>query len=48
MSDAASDGPPAVKDPAAAHPIAGAWRPMLREVEQRFVEEDHHLARSDQ
>src|SRR5918997_2925253 len=45
MSDAAPDGPPpAVKDPDAAHPIAGAWRPMLREVVRRFVEGDYHLA----
>lgn len=44
MSDAAHGGPPPVKDPDAAHPIAGAWRPMLREVVRRFVEGDYHLA----
>ena len=44
MGDAAPDGPPAVKDPDAAHPIAGAWRPMLREVVRRFAEGDYHLA----
>jgi hypothetical protein len=41
----ASDRPPAEKDPGAAHPIAGAWRPMLGKVVQRFVEGDFHLAR---
>ena len=46
MSDAPPDGPPAVKDPDAAHPIAGAWRPMLREVVRRFVQGDYHLALS--
>jgi hypothetical protein len=46
VSDAASDDPAAVKDPDAAHPIAGAWRPMLREVVQRFVEGDYHLAQA--
>lgn len=44
MSDAAPDGPPAVKDPDAAHPIAGAGRPMLREGVRRFVQGDDHLA----
>lgn len=46
MGDTAPDGPPAVKDPDVAHPIAGAWRPMLCEVVRRFVQEDYHLARS--
>lgn len=32
MTDAASNSPPALRDPDAARPIAGAWRPMLREV----------------
>ena len=45
MRDATSDGPPAVKDLDAAHPIPGAWRPMLRAVVQRFVEGDYQLAR---
>lgn len=44
MSDAAPDGPPAVRDPDAAHPIAGAWRPMLHEVVRCFVEGDYRLA----
>lgn len=44
MSDAAIGGPPAAKDPDAAHPIAGAWRPMLREVVRRFALGDYHLA----
>jgi hypothetical protein len=45
MSDTAADGLLAVKDPNKAHPIAGAWRPMLCEVVRRFVQEDYHLAR---
>jgi hypothetical protein len=44
MSDRASDGPPAVKDKDAEHPIAGAWRPMLAEVVRSFVEGDYGLA----
>ncbi len=45
MSDAAADGPPALTDPDAAHPIAGAWRPMLCEVVRCFVQADYRLAR---
>lgn len=44
MSNAPPEGPPAVKDADAAHPIAGTWRPMLREVVRRFVEGDYQLA----
>jgi hypothetical protein len=45
MADAFADGPPALKDPAAEHPIAGAWRPMLCEVVRCFVQGDYGLAR---
>ena len=45
MSDAAANGPLALKDPDAAHPIAGAWRPMLCAVVRCFVQEDYRLAR---
>lgn len=45
MSDTA-DGPPAVMDKHAAHPIAGAWRPMLCEVVHAFVEGDYGLTKS--
>ena len=38
------DGPLALKDPDAAHPIASAWRPMLREVVQRLAQGDYQLA----
>ena len=48
MSDAAPPGPPALKDPDAAHPIAGAWRPMLREVVRRFARGDYGLAHAVQ
>ena len=44
MRDSANDLPPAIKDPDAGHPVAGAWRPMLRAVVQRFVEGDYRLA----
>ena len=43
MSDVSSDLPPAVKDENAAHPIAGSWRPMLRDVVRRFVAGDYEL-----
>ena len=43
MSDVSSDLPPAVKDKDDAHPIAGSWRPMLRNVVQRFVAGDYGL-----
>lgn len=46
MSGADPDNPPAVKDPDAAHPIAGAWRPMLHEVVRRFVEGDYPLSQA--
>lgn len=45
MSDDGTGGPPALKDPDAAHPIAGAWRPMLREVVRCFAQGDYGLAR---
>jgi hypothetical protein len=43
MSDSASDAT-ALKDEEAEHPIAAAWRPMLREVVRAFVEGDYGLA----
>jgi hypothetical protein len=43
MSDASSDLPPPVKDESAAHPIAGAWRPMICKVVQCFVAGDYGL-----
>lgn len=43
MSDVPLDLPPAVKDENDAHPIAGAWRPMLRNVVLRFVAGDYGL-----
>ena len=45
MSDAGPHGTPALKDPDAAHPIADAWRPMLREVVRHLAQGDHALAR---
>lgn len=36
MSDVSSDLPPVVKDENDAHPIAGSWRPMLRDVVRHF------------
>lgn len=45
MSDRAANGPPAIKDGDAQHPIAGAWRPMLCEVVRSFVEGDYGLAK---
>ena len=43
MRDVASDMPPAVKDVDDAHPIAGSWRPMLRDVVRSFVAGDYGL-----
>jgi len=43
MSDAPSDLPPAVKDENNAHPIAGSWRPMLRNVVRCFAAGDYGL-----
>lgn len=43
MSDAEPDGAPAFKDLDAAHPIAGAWRPMLRAVVRRLARGDYAL-----
>jgi hypothetical protein len=43
MSDVPSDVPPAVKDENNAHPIAGSWRPMLRDVVRCFVAGDYGL-----
>jgi hypothetical protein len=37
------DVPPAIKDINAAHSIAGAWRPMLRDVVNRLVNGDYRL-----
>jgi hypothetical protein len=45
MSNAATNGPLALKDPDNEHPIPSAWRPMLRAVVQCFVEGDYCLAR---
>jgi hypothetical protein len=45
MSNAAANGPLALKDPDNQHPIAGAWRPLLRAVVQCFVEGDYRRAR---
>ena len=44
MRHAGPDGPLALKDPDAAHPIASAWRPMLREVVRRLAQGDYELA----
>jgi hypothetical protein len=44
MNNAAPDYPLAIKDPDAAHPIAGAWRSMLREVVHQLAQGDHELA----
>jgi len=46
MSESAPSLPLAVKDLEAQHPIAGAWRPVLREVVRRFVAGDFGLAKS--
>ena len=43
MSDVSSDLPAAVKDENDTHPIAGVWRPMLRNVVRRFVAGDYEL-----
>ena len=43
MSDVSPDFPPAVQDEKDAHPIAGAWRPMLRNVVRCFVAGDYGL-----
>ena len=43
MSDVGPDGPPALKDPDAEHPIAGAWRPILREVVRCLAQGDYQL-----
>ncbi|MES2951763.1 MAG: hypothetical protein V4858_24815 [Pseudomonadota bacterium] len=45
MSERAVDDPPALKDISTAHFIAGAWRPMLREVVRCFVEGDYGVTR---
>ena len=46
MRHVGPDGPLALKDPDAAHPIASAWRPMLREVVGRLAQGDYQLAQS--
>lgn len=38
------DSPPAIKDDSRAHPIAGAWRPMLGALVRRFAQGDYELA----
>jgi hypothetical protein len=43
MSDVPSNLPLAVKDENDAHPIAGSWRPMLRDVVRRLVAGDYRL-----
>jgi hypothetical protein len=45
MSEIAPDGTPALRDPDAEHPIAQAWRPMLRDVVRSLAEGDYALAR---
>ena len=45
MNPTVPDGPPTLKDPDAAHPISGAWRPMLREVIRSFAQGDYQLRR---
>ena len=44
MMEPDAQGPPAVKDEEAPHPIAGAWREPLREVVRAFVRGDYGLA----
>lgn len=44
MSDARIEYPPALRDPDAAHPVAGAWRPILRGVVRRLAQRDYALA----
>ena len=44
MSDPASDDPLPLKDRDAAHPVAGAWRPMLCDVVRRLAQGDYALA----
>ena len=36
----------AVKDQHAAHPVAGAWRPVFREIVHSFVEGDYSVSRN--
>lgn len=43
MGEPADTGPPALKEPESQHPIAGVWRPMLREVLRRLVIGDYGL-----
>jgi hypothetical protein len=45
MSESTADGPPPFRDPDAQHAIAGAWRPMLRDVVRCFVAGDYGLVR---
>jgi hypothetical protein len=44
MSGADSTASLAVKDESAAHPIAAAWRPVVREIVRAFVRGDYGLA----
>lgn len=44
MSCPAADDPPARKDLDAAHPVPGAWRPMLRQVVRCLVRGDYALS----
>ena len=46
MNKITVNGPPAVKDEDATHPISGAWRPMLCEVVRSFVGGDYGLNKS--
>ena len=43
MNDDSSDLPLALKDESAAHPIAGAWRPMICNVVRCFAAGDYEL-----
>ena len=44
LRDVAPPGPPVMRDSDAAHPVPGAWRPMLREVVRRLARGDYALA----
>lgn len=44
MTSPSSSAEPAIKDPAAQHPIASAWRPALCEVVKALVAGDYGLS----
>ena len=44
MSEQDTNGPPAVKDEDAQHPVAGVWREPLRNVVRAFARGDYGLA----